>query len=146
MNNSLKNILNCCKLQIVFKNKTRLGNKFHFKDRIPKDLTSGAVCKFQCVLCSESYYNECVRHLNVRIGKDIGISPLTKKQFKLRNSPAADQLLFCNQSAFYDDFSILTCEKKTFLLELKENLLIMRDKPSLSRYIISAPLHLFHLA
>ena len=29
-----KNILNCCKLQIVFKNKTRLGNNFHFKDQI----------------------------------------------------------------------------------------------------------------
>ena len=40
---SLKNILNCCKLQKVFKNKTRLGNNFHFKDRIPKDLTSGVV-------------------------------------------------------------------------------------------------------
>ena len=23
---------------------------------------------------------ECVRHLNVRIGEDIGISPLTKKE------------------------------------------------------------------
>ena len=34
----LKNILNCCKLQIVFKNKTALGNNFHFKDHIPKDL------------------------------------------------------------------------------------------------------------
>ena len=63
---SLKNILNCCKLQIVFKNKTRLGNKFHFKDRIPKDLTSGVVYKFHCGLCNESYYGECVEHFNVR--------------------------------------------------------------------------------
>ena len=37
---SLKNFLNCCKLQIVFKNKTRLDNNFHFKDQIPKDLSS----------------------------------------------------------------------------------------------------------
>ena len=44
---SLKNILNCCKLQIVFKNKTRLGNKFHFKDQSTKYLTSGVVYKFQ---------------------------------------------------------------------------------------------------
>ena len=47
---SLKNILNCCKLQTVFKNKIRLGNNFHFKNRIPKDLTSGVVYKFQCRL------------------------------------------------------------------------------------------------
>ena len=43
---SLKNILNCCKLQIVFKNKTRLENNFNFKDRIPKDLISGVIYKF----------------------------------------------------------------------------------------------------
>ena len=34
------------KSQIVFKNKTRLDNNFHFKDRIPKDLTSGVIYKF----------------------------------------------------------------------------------------------------
>ena len=49
---SLKNILNCCKLQIVSKNKTRLGNNFHLKDRIIKGLTSGVAYKFQCGLCN----------------------------------------------------------------------------------------------
>ena len=63
----------------MFKNKTRLGNNFHFKDRIPKDLTSGVVYIFQCELCSESCYGEYVRHVNIRIGEHIGISPLTKK-------------------------------------------------------------------
>ena len=46
LDKSLKNILNCCKLQILFKNKTRLGNNFHFKDQIPRDFTSGVVYKF----------------------------------------------------------------------------------------------------
>ena len=76
---SLKNILNCCKFQIVFQNTTRLGNNFHFKDRIRRDLTFGVACKFQCGLCNESYYGECLRHLNIKIGEHIGISPLTKK-------------------------------------------------------------------
>ena len=67
---------------MVFKNKTRLGNNFHFKDRIPKDLTSGVVYIFQCELCNESCYGEYVRHVNIRIGEHIGISPLTKKQVK----------------------------------------------------------------
>ena len=79
---SLKNIRNCCKLQIVFKNKTRLGNNFHFKDQIPKDPTSGVAYNFQCGLCRESCYGESMRHLNVRIGEHIGISPLTRKQVK----------------------------------------------------------------
>ena len=141
---SLKNILNCCKLQIVFK--TRLGNNFHFKDQIPKDLTSGVVYKFHCGLCNESYYGECMRHLNVRIGEHIGISPITRKQVKPKNSSIADHLLLCSYSASCDDFSILTCGNKKFLLELKENLLILRDKPSLNRNITSAPLHLFDKA
>ena len=61
----IKNILNCCKLQIVLKYKTRLDKNFlHIKDRIPKDLTSVVVViyKFQCGLCSKSCYSECVRH------------------------------------------------------------------------------------
>ena len=49
---SLKNKLTCCKLQIIFKNETRLGIKFHFKDRILKDLTSSVVHDFQCRFCS----------------------------------------------------------------------------------------------
>ena len=143
---SLKNILNCCKLQIVFKNKTRLGNNFHFKDQIPKDLTSGVVYKFQYGLCNEYYYGECIRHLNVRIGEHIGISPLTRKQVKPKNRSVADHLLLCNHSASYDDFSILTRDNSKFLLELKESLLILRDKPSLNRNITSAPLYLFDKA
>ena len=128
----------------MFKNKTRFSNNFHFKDQIPKDLTSGVVSKFQCGICNDSYYGECVRQLNVTIGEHIGISPLTKKQIKPKNSSVANHLLLCNQSASYDGFSILTRENKHFLLELKEDLLIMRDKPSLNRNITSAPLYLFH--
>ena len=138
---SLKNILSCCKLQIVFKNKTILGNNFLFKDQTPKDLTSRLVYKSQCGLCNESYYDECMRHLNVRIGEHIAISPLTRKPVK--NSSVADHLLLCNHSASYDDFSILMRQNKRLLLELKESLLIMRDKPSLNRNITSAPLYLF---
>ena len=43
---SLKSILNSYKMQIVSKNNNRLGNNFHFKDRIPKDFTSDVFYKF----------------------------------------------------------------------------------------------------
>ena len=52
LRNSLNDIFNCCKLQIVFKSQN--------KDNIPKELTSGVVYKF----C-----RECVGHLNVRTGE-----------------------------------------------------------------------------
>ena len=35
----------------MFKNKTRLEKNLHFKDRIPKDLTSGVVHKFNVLDC-----------------------------------------------------------------------------------------------
>ena len=47
---SFKNILNYCKMRIVFKNKTIFGNKFNSKDPIPKDV----IYKFQCGLCNDS--------------------------------------------------------------------------------------------
>ena len=103
----------------MFKNKTRLGNSFHFKDRILEDLPSGVVYKFHCGLCNESYYGECARDLNVTNGDYIGISPLTKNQIQPKNSSVADHLLFCNHSASFHDFSILTRENIKFLLELK---------------------------
>ena len=76
---SLKNILNYCKMQIMFKNKTRLYNSLHFKYWIPKELTSGVIYKFKYGFWNKPYYGECARHLNVRIGEQTGTSPLTKK-------------------------------------------------------------------
>ena len=140
---SFKGILNCCKLRILFKSQNKLAKAFRFKNRIPKELTSGAVYKFQCELCKESYYGEYVRHLNVRIGEHIGISLLTRKKVKPKGSAVSDHLLLCNHSPSFENFSVLTKENKKFLLELKESLLIMRDKPSLNRSIRSAPLYLF---
>ena len=71
----------------MFKIKTRLGNNFHFKDQILKDLTSGVIYKFQCGLYNESYHGECMRQLNVRIGEHIGISPFTRNKLSLRAAP-----------------------------------------------------------
>ena len=140
---SLKDIRNCCKLQIVSKSQNKLANDFLFKDRIPKELISGVLYKLQCGLCNESYYGECVRHLNVRIGEHIGISPLTRKKIKPKGSAVSNHLLFCNHSVSFENFSVLTKEKKKLLLELKESLLIMRNKHSLNKNIRSAPLFLF---
>ena len=40
---AIKGVLNCCKLEIAFKCQTNLSNSFGFKDPIPKDLISGIV-------------------------------------------------------------------------------------------------------
>ena len=101
------------------------------------------VYKYQRQLCNESYYGECVKHLNVIIGEHIGISPLTKKIVKPQGSVVSDHLLLCNHSPSFENVSVLTKENEKFLLELKESLRILRDKPYLNRNIRSAPLYLF---
>ena len=53
-----------------------------------KDLISGVVYKFQCGLCSKSYYCESIRHLDIRSGEHIGVSPLTGKKVKSLNNSA----------------------------------------------------------
>ena len=91
----------------MFKNKPRSGDNFYLKDCIPKVLTSGVAYKFHWGLCSESYYGECVRQLNIRIGEHIGISQLMKNKIKFKNSFAADH------------FSVLMREKKFFYKKVK---------------------------
>ena len=80
-----------------------------------------------------TYYGECVRHLNVRIGEHIAISSITEKKAKSKDSAVSDHLLLCNHSPSFQNFSVLNEENKKFLLELKESLLIMKDKPSLNK-------------
>ena len=77
---ALKGVLNCCKLEIVFKCQTRLSHSFRYKDPIPKDLISGVVYKFQCGLCNESYYGKSIRHLDIRSGEHIAVSPITERR------------------------------------------------------------------
>ena len=94
----------------MFKSQNKLAKAFRFKDRIPKELTSGVVYKFQCELCNESYYGQCVRHLNVRIEEHIGISPLTEKKVKPKRSAVRDHLLLYNLSPSFENFSVLNKE------------------------------------
>ena len=117
----------------MFKSQNKLASAFRFKDRIPKELTSGLVI----------YYGECVRHLSVRNREHIEISPLTKKKGKSKGSTVSNYLLLCNHLPSFESFSVLIKENRKFVLELKESLLIMRDKPSLNKNIRSAPLYLF---
>ena len=77
-------------------------------------------------------------------GKDIGISPFIKKKVQPRkDSPGYHHLLNCNFSLTFEDFIVLFHENKKYLLELKESLLIMRERPPMNRSIRSDPVCLF---
>ena len=85
-----------------------------------------------------------VRHLKVRSGKHIGISPLTFRKVKpSKESAIRDHLLNLNNIASFDEFTILKYGHHKCILEIKENLLIKRDRPVLNKNINSAKLFLF---
>ena len=110
----LKGTLNCCKFQIVFKSQNKLTNAFRFKDRIPKELTSGAVYKFHCGFYNELSCSECVTYLNLRIGEHIGTSPLTKRKVELKGSTVRDHVLLWNHLPSFEKFSVLTKENRMY--------------------------------
>ena len=108
------------------------------------------------IQCQEQYINIRVvgailpiierrnRHLKVRSGKHIRISPLTFKKTKPSvESAIRDHLLNCNNILFFEEFTILTNENNKFDLEIKESLLVKRDRVILNKKISSAKLFLF---
>ena len=134
---SLKRSLNSCKLEIVFKSQRKLSNVFRFKDGLPSDLVSRVVYKYTCGRCNSTYYGGTDRHLKVRSGEHIGISPLTFKKTKAsKESAIRDHLLNCNNIASFEEFPILTNGNNKFDLEIKESLLIKPDRPILNKDII----------
>ena len=140
---SFKGILNCCKLQIVFKSQRKLANAFRFKDWLPFDLVSRVVYKYTCGRCNSFYYGEMDRHLKVRSGEHIGISPLTFRKVKpSKESAIRDYLLNCNNIPSFEEFTILAYGHHKYILEIKESLLIKRDRPVLNKNISSAKLFL----
>ena len=67
-----------------------------------------------------------------------------KKVKPSNNSAVCDHLHYCKLLPSFENFIILAQKNKKHLLEIKESLLIMRDKPSLNRNINTAPLYLFY--
>ena len=106
---------------------------------------SGVVYKYTCGRCNSTYYGETDRHLKVRSGEHIGISPLTFKKTKpSKESAIHDHLLNYNNIPSFEEFTVLTNKNNKFDLEIKESLLIKGDRPNLNKSISSTKLFLFH--
>ena len=80
---SFKGILNCCKLQIVFKSQRKLTYVFQLKNCLPFNLMYQVVHKYTCGGCNSSCYGETNRHLKVRSEEYIRISPKIFAKVKL---------------------------------------------------------------
>ena len=115
---ALKGVLNCCNLEIVFKCQRMLSNFFHYKEPILKDLVFGVVYKSECGLYNESYYDECIRHLDIRSGEHLDVSLLAGKKVKSNNAAICDHLVYFKFLPSYENFSAL--DQKVFYWKLKK--------------------------
>ena len=158
INRSIKFFFWCCKQQKSFGkhvgftfffcvcNTTyRIANTIKMLQVAPWALVSGVVCKYTCGRCNSSYYG-CNFLLKVRSGEHIDIIiilDICRKAKLSKESAIRDHLLICNNIQSFDDFTILAYRHHKYILEIKENLLIKRDRHVLNKYISSAKLFLF---
>ena len=85
------------------------------------------------------------RHLFVRASEHLCVTPLAGKFVKTpKKSAIFDYMSLDGNKASFDNFSIVLKETNPFKLQLKESLLISRDKLILNKNIYSFPLELFH--
>ena len=145
LQNSVNKNLPFCKIKVIFKSTTRLSKFFCFKDKVPFNLCPNVVYKFSCGRCNATYYGKTCRHLNIRVGEHSGVSYLTGKKSKAKTTTAIkDYMLLCDHVVSFEDFKILASSNSEFHLNIKENILIARDKPDLNRNKKSLRLYLFN--
>ena len=101
---------------------------------MPYCLRYNVVYEFSCVRYNATYYGETCRHLSVRVGEHLGVSPLTGKKSKSKKSTAVkDHMLFCDQIVSIDEFKILATSDSDFHVKVKESLLISHDEPIINK-------------
>ena len=93
-----------------------------------------------CGRWNATYNGKTCRHLNIRIGEHSGVSPESKTK---TTTAIKDHMLFHNHAVSLDFFRILGSSNSEFYLNIKESLLISRDKPELNRNEKSSQLYLF---
>ena len=71
----------------------------------------------------------------------MGILPLTFKKVKpSKESAIRDHFLTYNSIPYFDEFTILAYGHHKYILEIKESLLIKRDRPALNKNVSSGKL------
>lgn len=108
------------------------------------NVASCVVFSSQFSSCNSSYYGKSYRHLKLRYGEHISVSPVAFIRVKpsMKNF-ISDHCFFCDHFLSFDDFIILAHGTNTFLFEIRESLLIKHHKPGLNKNISYVPLFLF---
>ena len=128
-------------MRVIFQTNNRLRNYFRFKGSVDETLRSNLIYKFSCGSCTASYIGKTYRHFKVRVSEYQGVSSRTGKPVKgILSTSVRDHMLVCDHKVVHEDFKFLDNESNRYLLELKESLIIKRDRPSLNKNLYSQEL------
>ena len=70
---SIRDILPCANLKVVFRIKNRLTSKFTFKNKISREMRSLFRYKIQCSSCHATYYGKTKRYFKVRVSEHMEV-------------------------------------------------------------------------
>ena len=136
-----KNYIPYCSLKVVYQSRSRISNLFNFKDVVNTKLSSHIVYKFICVVATTQLIMVKLKEISLWELLGILVLHLWLVNFlkRPRNLLFLIMLLYGHKASF-DNFSILLKESNLFKLQVKESLLISRDKPILNKNIYFFPL------
>ena len=139
-----ENYILYCSLKVVYQSRSRISNLFNFKDAVKTKSSSHIVYKFICSCCNGTYQSQTERHFFVRASEHLGITSLTGKFIKSPKKPAGfDHMFLDSHKVSFDNFLISLKESNSFILQLKESLLVSRGKPIFNKNIWSFSLEPF---
>ena len=131
--------------RIILSNKNTIGSMFPTKDRLPMNVCSNVIYRFQCKTgdeCTSSYIGSTTRRIGERICEHMGVSFLTGNKLSDPRSSIFNHCLKTGHRITEDSFEILGgCREEENIL-LLESVYIKYYRPNLNNMESAYPLQL----
>ena len=119
-------------LRMVFVNRFTIGSFFKHKERLPSDVCSCVIYRFQCEECNSSYIGSTIRHFRVRAHEHMSLSvrsglPLASPNY----SAIMEHSMQKGHRIQYSNFKIVNSSNRLDI-RILESIHILKEKPDLN--------------
>ena len=128
-----------------FKNNFTIKSIFNYKDRMPAELCSRIIYKFECESCKDSYIGSTMKQSKVRFCQHLGISPRTNRPTTVSHSSPRQHCEEKSHPFQLSNYSIIDSANSELELRILESLHILQKHLPLNRDQSCIPLSLFKL-
>ena len=142
----LRNILHYCypqiKFNFIFSNGFTISSFFRIKDKIPEELYSNIIYKYECNICNELYIGSSCKQAKIRFSQHMGISHRTGRHLTVEpQSSIRDHCQNTKHHLKKSNFSIVSVVQNPMDLKVLESFYINQLKPNLNKDKFSTPLY-----